>query len=113
MILSGTLWNWGRNLGERLKAAKMRFFSYFLMFGIKIIFDLIMKSYLARLSLKFLKIGGIVVGALLLLMFLLPYLFPGFVSQKIRDWAKGSVRTELKFSAARLSFFKHFPALTL
>ncbi len=103
----------GRNLGERLKTAKMRVFSYFLMFGIKIIFDLNMKSYLARISLKFLKISGIVVGALLLLMFLLPYLFPGFVSQKIRDWAKGSVKTELKFSAARLSFFKHFPALTL
>jgi len=83
------------------------------MFGIKIIFDPNMKSYLARVSLKILKIGGIVVGSLLLLMFLLPYLFPGFVSQKIRDWAKGSVKTELKFSAARLSFFKHFPALTL
>ncbi len=72
-----------------------------------------MKSALSRIGLRILKISGIVVGSLLLLMFLLPYLFPGFVSDKIRQWAKGSIRSELNFSAARLSFFKHFPALTL
>ncbi|MHA4809235.1 AsmA family protein [Flavitalea flava] len=59
------------------------------------------------------KISGITLAALLLLMFLLPYLFPGFVSDKIRQWAKGSIRSELNFSTARLSFFKHFPSLTL
>jgi len=60
-----------------------------------------------------LKIAGIVTGSIILLLFLLPYLFPGFVSTKIRQWARGSVRSELSFSSARLSFFKHFPALTL
>src|SRR5271156_6432929 len=66
-----------------------------------------------RIFFKILKVTGIAVGSLLLLLFLLPYVFPGFVSDKIRQWAKGSIRSELNFSAARLSFFKHFPALTL
>jgi AsmA protein len=46
-------------------------------------------------------------------MFLLPYLFPGFVSSKIKQWARSSINAELDFSKARLSFFRHFPALTL
>ena len=62
---------------------------------------------------KILKITGITAGSLVLLLFLLPYIFPRFVSNKIRQWARHSVRTELHFSAARLSFFRHFPALTL
>ena len=62
---------------------------------------------------KTLKIAGIVTGVIILLLFLLPYLFPGFVSTRIRQWAKGSVNSELSFSSARLSFFRHFPALTL
>ncbi|MES1249455.1 MAG: hypothetical protein ABUL46_02160, partial [Chitinophaga rupis] len=72
-----------------------------------------MKRPFPRLILKTLKITGIVTGSLILLLFLLPYIFPGFVSTKIRQWAKSSVRSELSFSSARLSFFKHFPALTL
>jgi AsmA protein len=62
---------------------------------------------------KILKITGIAAGSIILLLFLLPYLFPGFVSTKIRQWARGSVTSELSFSSARLSFFRHFPALTL
>jgi len=62
---------------------------------------------------KILKITGITAGSLILLLFLLPYIFPRFVSNKIRQWARHSVKTELHFSAARLSFFRHFPALTL
>ena len=72
-----------------------------------------MKQSLLRPVLKTLKIAGIATGSLILLLFLLPYLFPGFVSTKIRQWAKSSVRSELSFTSARLSFFKHFPALTL
>ncbi|HET7118493.1 MAG TPA: AsmA-like C-terminal region-containing protein, partial [Hanamia sp.] len=62
---------------------------------------------------KTLKISGITVGSLLLLMFLLPVLFPGFVSGKIKQWANSAITTELNFSKARLSFFNHFPSLTL
>jgi len=72
-----------------------------------------MRPTFSRILLKILKITGITVVSLVLLLFLLPYLFPGFVSNKIRQWARHSVKSELHFSAARLSFFRHFPALTL
>ncbi|HTI11972.1 MAG TPA: AsmA-like C-terminal region-containing protein [Puia sp.] len=72
-----------------------------------------MKLTLSRMVVKFLKITGIALAAVLTLMFLLPYLFPGFVSAKIRQWARSSIRSELNFTTARLTFFRHFPALTL
>ena len=72
-----------------------------------------MKSSFPRILFKIFKVSGIIVGSLILLMFLLPYLFPNFVSTRIRHWARHSIRTELNFSKARLSFFRHFPALTL
>jgi AsmA protein len=62
---------------------------------------------------KFFKWTGISVLGILLLMFLLPYLFPTFVSNKIKQWANSSIQSELNFSKARLSFFNHFPSLTL
>ena len=62
---------------------------------------------------KILKITGIILGSILLLMFLLPILFPDFVGDKIKQWTNGAITTELNFSKARLSFFNHFPSLTL
>ncbi len=62
---------------------------------------------------RILKISGIAIGSILLLMFLLPMLFPNFVADKIKQWANGAITTELNFSKARLSFFNHFPSLTL
>ncbi|MEX6688665.1 AsmA-like C-terminal region-containing protein [Danxiaibacter flavus] len=62
---------------------------------------------------KTLKTSGIVIGSIVLLMFLLPMIFPGFVSKKIKSWANNAITSELNFSKARLSFFKHFPSLTL
>jgi AsmA protein len=72
-----------------------------------------MAKGIPRIVFRILKWTGIGIGSLILLLFLLPYLFPGFVSSKIRQWARHSIRTELSFSSARLSFFRHFPALTL
>ncbi|HMH20935.1 MAG TPA: hypothetical protein VK563_04125, partial [Puia sp.] len=72
-----------------------------------------MKPTLRHILVRFLKISGIAIGSILALLFLLPYLFPGFISGKIKQWARSSIKSELNFSAARLSFFKHFPALTL
>ncbi len=66
-----------------------------------------------KIFFKTLKISGIVIGSLLLLLFLLPLFFPGFVSRKIKLWTNNAITTELNFSKARLSFFNHFPALTL
>jgi AsmA protein len=68
-----------------------------------------MKPFFSR----FLKITGISLASILALMFLLPILFPGFVSGKIKDWTNNSIKGELNFSKARLSFFHHFPSLTL
>lgn len=72
-----------------------------------------MSSSLKRITIKLLKLTGLSFGIALLLMFLLPYVFPGFVSTKIKEWARNSINSELDFSRARLSFFRHFPALTL
>jgi AsmA protein len=72
-----------------------------------------MKRSVSRIVWKIVKITGISAGTLLILLFALPYLFPRFVSNKIRQWARHSIQTELHFSQARLSFFRHFPALTL
>jgi AsmA protein len=72
-----------------------------------------MKKAFPRILLRVLKVTGLAAATLILLLFLLPYIFPQFVSNKIRQWARQSIQTELHFSSARLSFFRHFPALTL
>ena len=72
-----------------------------------------MKFAIPKFFLRFLKYTGIGLAVILLLMFLLPYLFPTYVSNKIKAWANSSITTELNFSKARLSFFNHFPSLTL
>jgi AsmA protein len=66
-----------------------------------------------RTIIKVLKITGLSVAAILLLLFLTPILFPGTVAEKIKTWTNSSLDGELNFSKVRLSFFKHFPSLTL
>jgi AsmA protein len=72
-----------------------------------------MKFPIKRVLFKTLKISGIVVGSLLLLMFLLPFLFPQTFTKKIKHWANSSINGHISFSGTSLSFFKRFPALTL
>lgn len=62
---------------------------------------------------KVLKVTGISLLSLLALLFILPYLFPEFVAKKIKTWANSAIVSDLSFSKARLSFFHHFPSLTL
>ncbi|WP_143305575.1 AsmA family protein [Chitinophaga vietnamensis] len=66
-----------------------------------------------KVALKVLKIISISLAAILALLFLLPVLFPNAIASKIKTWANNSINGELNFSQARLSFFNHFPALTL
>nr|MBA4167152.1 AsmA family protein [Chitinophagaceae bacterium] len=66
-----------------------------------------------RYILKFVKITGISVLVILALLFLLPILFPGTVVEKTKAWANRSINGELNFSKVRLSFFNHFPSLTV
>ena len=70
-------------------------------------------AFIKKVALKILKITSISLAAILALLFLLPMLFPSTVSNKIKTWANNSITGELNFSKARLSFFNHFPALTL
>lgn len=65
-----------------------------------------------RFFLKTLKFFAILIPTLLLLMFLLPVLFPGPVVRKVKAWANQNIEGELDFSKVRLSFFNHFPSLT-
>lgn len=62
---------------------------------------------------KFLKISGITVVVLLLLLFLLPILFPGKIEQEVKVFANEKLAGDLDFKEAKLSFFNHFPSLTL
>ncbi|RBL89861.1 AsmA family protein [Chitinophaga flava] len=70
-------------------------------------------AFIRKVALKILKITSISLAAILALLFLLPILFPDAISSKIKTWANNSITGELNFSKARLSFFNHFPALTL
>ncbi|PWT77865.1 MAG: hypothetical protein C5B59_02900 [Bacteroidetes bacterium] len=62
---------------------------------------------------KILKITGIVLVGLLVLLFLAPYIFPNTVEKSVKQWANNSIKGELNFSKVRLSFFNHFPSLTI
>jgi AsmA protein len=61
---------------------------------------------------RILKWTGISVAIVLLLMFIIPLLFPGTIEQQIRKIANKSLDAKLDFSHSKLSFFTHFPALT-
>jgi AsmA protein len=69
--------------------------------------------HIKRTALKAAKIAGIALASLLLILFLLPILFPTTISSKIKTWTNSSITGDLNFSKARLSFFNHFPSLTL
>ncbi|GAA4322067.1 AsmA-like C-terminal region-containing protein [Mucilaginibacter gynuensis] len=66
-----------------------------------------------KILLKTLKISAVTIVSLFALMFLLPYLFPETVTQKIKQWAGNSINGKISFTETHLSFFKKFPSLTL
>ncbi len=72
-----------------------------------------MKIFFKRPLLKLVKITGISIGSLLLLLYMLPILFPGTIGDKIKSWTNKSIEGEINFSKVRLSFFTHFPSFTL
>ncbi|MGG7036449.1 MAG: AsmA-like C-terminal region-containing protein, partial [Flavobacterium sp.] len=59
------------------------------------------------------KIAGIALGVVLLLMYLLPLLFPEKIAKEVRSMANEKLNGELNFKEANLTFFSHFPSLTL
>lgn len=72
-----------------------------------------MKAPVKKIALKVLKWTGITIGFILLLMFLLPLLFPGTIAQQVKTFANKSLDGELNFTNSKLSFFTHFPSLTV
>lgn len=72
-----------------------------------------MKNSYKNISLKILKVTGIVIASILLLLFLIPLLFPGTVATEVKKIANERLDTKLDFSKSRLSFFTHFPSLTV
>ncbi len=66
-----------------------------------------------KVLLKSLKIILITLVSILGVLFLAPYLFPQRISDEIKKLATSNLTTPVNFSKARLSFFNHFPSLTL
>ena len=62
---------------------------------------------------KALKIVGITVASILLLLYLLPILFPSTIASEVKKVANARLDTRMEFSKSRLSFFTHFPYLTV
>jgi AsmA protein len=72
-----------------------------------------MKWDVKKILFKGLKISGVAIGSILLLMFLVPILFPGKIAEEVKLFANKKLNGELNFKEANLSFFSHFPSLTL
>jgi len=72
-----------------------------------------MKKPSKSIILRILKISGITFGSILLLLFLIPILFPGRIAEEVKGFANKKLDGELNFKEAKLSFFTHFPSLTL
>jgi len=64
-------------------------------------------------ALKVLKISGIVIAGILLLLFLIPLIFPGKIASEVKKVANERLDTKMDFTKSRLSFFTHFPSLTV
>ncbi len=62
---------------------------------------------------KFLKIFGITIIASLLLLIILPFVFADTVTKEVKVLANENLEGKLNFNDSSLSFFKHFPSLTL
>ena len=68
-----------------------------------------MKRYL----LKTFKYLGVLLALLLAFVIVFPMLYPEYVTQKVKKLANDNLNGELNFTKAKLTFFTHFPSLTL
>jgi AsmA protein len=72
-----------------------------------------MNTRFKKIAIKVLKGIGIFIASVLLLLFLIPLIFPGTISEQVKAFANKSLAGELNFSKSKLSFFTHFPSLTV
>jgi AsmA protein len=63
--------------------------------------------------LKTLKWLGIFVAFILFLMFIIPLLFPGTISEQVKIFANKRLAGKLDYKEVHLTFFRHFPSLTV
>ncbi|MEG1665425.1 AsmA-like C-terminal region-containing protein [Chryseobacterium sp.] len=66
-----------------------------------------------NIILKILKWIGISIASILFLMFIIPILFPGKVSEQVKSFANKHLAGELDYKKTHLTFFRHFPSLTV
>ncbi|WP_426474106.1 AsmA-like C-terminal region-containing protein [Chryseobacterium balustinum] len=62
---------------------------------------------------KILKWVGISIASILFLMFIIPILFPGKVSEQVKLFANKHLAGKLDYRKTHLTFFRHFPSLTV
>ncbi len=72
-----------------------------------------MKNSKKTLLVKILKVTGITFIISLLILVLLPIIFADTITEKVKVLANKNLEGELNFNDSELSFFKHFPSLTL
>ena len=72
-----------------------------------------MNSNFKDIAIKTAKVSGIVIASILLLLFLIPLLFPGTVASEVKKIANERLDSKVEFSKSKFSFFTHFPSLTV
>jgi AsmA protein len=64
-------------------------------------------------ALKSLKYAGVALGLMLVILAVFPVFFKEKVNSKVRDYLQSQVTTELSYNEINLTFFRHFPSLTV
>ncbi|MFD1604726.1 AsmA family protein [Flavobacterium artemisiae] len=72
-----------------------------------------MPTSIKHTAFKVLKITGISIAVILFLLFIIPLLFPGKIASEVKKIANERLDTKLDFTKSKLSFFTHFPSLTV
>ena len=68
---------------------------------------------IVNILLKVFKWLGIFIAFILFLMFIIPLLFPGTISEQVKIFANKKLAGKLDYKAVHLTFFRHFPSLTV
>lgn len=66
-----------------------------------------------KIILKIIKWIGISLASILFLMFIIPIVFPGTISKQVKIFANKHLAGELDYKKTSLTFFRHFPSLTV
>ena len=76
-------------------------------------FCILFQNRVKETFIKIIKRLSIGIAIILALLAIFPLLFSKTINNKISEWAKENIDAEIKFSDVGLSFFSHFPYLTV